>query len=157
LRRRVGARLGTQAGNFLVTPRSWSGTVPAGFAQIEAPTPYVWIIGRTKTDGPADYDAVHKIQTGYKITPLSDWGKAPKPVEVKIDPSVDMKTPPKAQVDTMQAEHAWVWARQSLPESQSGHVVDSDARPPSQLTKGESGSLAPHFRGETCLNRAPER
>src|SRR3984885_1123389 len=55
---------GTQAGNFLVTPRGWSGTVPAGFAQIEAPTSYVWIIGRTKTDGPADYDAVHKIQAG---------------------------------------------------------------------------------------------
>ena len=44
-----------------------------------------------------------------------------------------------------------------FPKSQSGHVVDSDARPPSQLTKGESGPLAPHFRGETCLNRAPER
>ena len=33
---------GTQAGNFLVSPRGWSGTVPAGFRQIEAPTPYVW-------------------------------------------------------------------------------------------------------------------
>lgn len=30
---------GTQAGNFLVTPRGWSGTIPAGFTQIEAPTP----------------------------------------------------------------------------------------------------------------------
>jgi hypothetical protein len=86
---------GTQAGNFLVTPRGWSGTVSAEFTQIEAPTPYVWIIGRTKTDGPADYDAVHKIQAGYKITPLSEWGKPPKPIEVKIDPSIDMKTPPK--------------------------------------------------------------
>ena len=86
---------GTQAGNFLVTPQGWSGTVPAGFTQIEAPTPYVWIIGRTKTDGPADYDAVHKIQGGYKITPLSEWGKPPKPVEAKVDPRIDMKTPPK--------------------------------------------------------------
>jgi hypothetical protein len=35
------------------------------------PRPYVWIIGRTKTDGPPDYDAVHKIPAGYKITALS--------------------------------------------------------------------------------------
>ena len=70
---------------------------------INAPTPYVWIIGRTKTDGPPDYDAVHKIQAGFKVTPLSEWGKTAKPVEVKIDPSVDMKTPPKVQVDTMPA------------------------------------------------------
>ena len=92
---------GTQAANFLLTPRSWSGTVPEGFTQIEAPTSYVWIIGRTKTDGPADYEAVHKIQAGYKITALSEWGKPPRPVEVKIDPRIDMKTPPKIQVDTM--------------------------------------------------------
>src|SRR5215471_7953641 len=90
---------GTQAGNFLVTPPGWSGAVPSGMTRISAPTPYVWIIGRTKTDGPADYDAVHKIQDGYKVTPLSEWGKPAKPVEVKIDPAVDMKTLPKTQVD----------------------------------------------------------
>jgi len=54
-------------------------------------------------DGPADYDAVHRIQAGYKITPLSQWGKKPVPPEVKIDPTVDMKTPPKVTVDTMKA------------------------------------------------------
>lgn len=43
---------GTQAGNFLVTPPGWSGTVPPDLIRINAPTPYVWIIGRTKTDGP---------------------------------------------------------------------------------------------------------
>src|SRR5258708_27758835 len=48
---------GTQAANFLVTPPGWSGTVPADFTRIDAPTPYVWIIGRTKTDGPADYES----------------------------------------------------------------------------------------------------
>jgi hypothetical protein len=92
---------GTQAGNFLITPPGWSGNVPASMTRISAPTPFVWIIGRTRTDGPPDYDAVHKIQAGYKVTPLSEWGKPAKPVEIKIDPSVDMKTPPKVQVDTM--------------------------------------------------------
>jgi hypothetical protein len=105
---------GTQAGNFLITPKGWSGTVPAGLTQIEAPTPYVWIIGRTKTDGPSDYDAVHKIQAGYKITLLSRWGKAPEPVAVKIDPSVDMKTPPKTQVDTMAAGNFFAYAAELL-------------------------------------------
>ena len=94
---------GTQAGNFLITPPDWNGTVPAGLTRIEAPTPYAWIIGRTKTDGPADYAAVHKIQAGYKVTPLSLWGKAAVPVVAKIDPNVDMKTPPKTQVDAMPA------------------------------------------------------
>ncbi len=114
---------GTQAGIFLVTPRGWSGTVPAGFTQIEAPTPYVWIIGRTKTDGPPDYDAVHKIQAGYKVTPLSEWGKSPKPVVVKIDPSIDMKTPPKIQVDTMKGADYFAYAAELL-KLQPPHLTD---------------------------------
>jgi hypothetical protein len=114
---------GTQAGNFLITPRGWNGTVPTGFAQIEAPTPYVWIIGRTKTDGPPDYDAVHKIQAGYKIAPLSEWGKPPKPVEVKIDPSIDMKTPPKIQVDTMKGGDYFTYAAELL-KLQPPHLTD---------------------------------
>ncbi len=114
---------GTQAGNFLVTPPGWSGAVPAGLTRIEAPTPYVWIIGRTKTDGPADYAAVHKIQAGYKVTPLSLWGKPAVPVAAKIDPSVDMKTPPKTQVDTMPAAKYFSYAAELL-KLQPPHVTD---------------------------------
>ena len=114
---------GTEAGNFLVTPPGWSGTVPDGFSQIKAPTPYVWIIGRTKTDGPDDYDAVHKIQAGYKVTPLSQWGKEPAPLEVKIDPSIDMKTPPKKQVDTMPAGQFFAYAAELL-KLHPPHITD---------------------------------
>jgi hypothetical protein len=105
---------GTLAANFLVTPQGWRGTVPLGMTRIDAPTPIVWIIGRTKTDGPLDYDAVHKIQAGYRITPLSQWGKSPVPPTAAIDPSVDMKTPPKIQVDTMPAEKYFAYAAELL-------------------------------------------
>ena len=105
---------GTKAGNFLLVPPSWNGDVPADFTRINAPTPYVWIIGRTKTDGPADYDAVHAVQKGFKITPLSSWGKPAVPVKANIDPSVDVKTPPKEQVDTMQGPKYFAYAAELL-------------------------------------------
>ena len=105
---------GTEAGHFLVTPPGWTGDVPAGMTRISAPTPYVWIIGRTKTDGPDDYAAVHKIQAGYKITPLSEWGKTPTRPKANIDPAVDMKTPPKEQVDTMPTGKFFAYAAELL-------------------------------------------
>ena len=124
---------GTQAGNFIVVPPGWRPDLrdklieelklPEGTQRIDAPTPYVWIIGRTKTDGPADYDAVQKIQADYKITPLSEWGKTPKPVEAKIDPSVDIKTPPKTQVDTMSADKYFAYAAE-LFKLHPPHITD---------------------------------
>ena len=114
---------GTGAANYLITPPGWTGQVPPEFTRIPAPTPYVWIIGRTKTDGPADYDAVHKIQAGFKVTPLSQWGKEAQPVAVKIDPAVDMKTPPKEQVDTMPAGKFFAYAAQLL-KLHPPHITD---------------------------------
>ncbi|HZS17339.1 MAG TPA: DUF1254 domain-containing protein [Candidatus Udaeobacter sp.] len=114
---------GTQAGNFLITPPAWTGSVPDGMHQIKAPTPYVWIIGRTKTDGPADYDAVHKIQAGYKISPLSQWGKTAEPITGKVDSTVDMKTPPKVQVDTMPADKYFTYAAELL-KLHPPHITD---------------------------------
>ena len=109
---------GTGAGNFLIKPLGWTRkpnqVIPQGVQQITAPTPYVWIIGRTKTDGPADYDAVHKIQAGLKITPLSQWGKEPVMPKVEVDPAIDMKTPPKEQVDTMPAAKYFAYAAELL-------------------------------------------
>ena len=124
---------GTEAGNFIVFPPGWRPDLrdrlieefklPKDTQRIDAPTPYVWIIGRTKTDGPQDYDAVHKIQAGYKITPLSQWGKTPEPVRVKIDPTIDMKTPPKIQVDTMPAGKYFAYAAE-LMKLQPPHITD---------------------------------
>jgi len=78
---------GTQAGNYAVVPPGWSGKLPDGVERVASPTPYVWIIGRTQTNGPKDYDAVHKVQDGCKFTLLSQWRKAPVQVMAKIDPA----------------------------------------------------------------------
>jgi hypothetical protein len=114
---------GTKAANFLLVPPRWSGKVPQGLIRIDAPTPYVWIIGRTKTDGPADYAAVHAIQKGYKITPLSGWGRPSTPVKANIDPSVDIKTPPKKQVDTMSGDKFFAYASELL-KLHPPHITD---------------------------------
>jgi hypothetical protein len=114
---------GTNAANFLVTAPGWTGTVPEGFSHIAAPTSYVWVIGRTKTDGEADYSAVNKIQAGFTVTPFSEWGKALKPVTVNIDPTVDMKTPPKTQVDTMSAAQYFAYAAELL-KMHAPHLTD---------------------------------
>jgi hypothetical protein len=88
---------------LLVEPR-WQGEAPAGLEIIRSPTRYAAIIGRTQTNGPSDYDNVHKIQAGYKLTPLSAWGKGNYvPPKGKTDPSIDMKTPPPATVEKMAA------------------------------------------------------
>jgi hypothetical protein len=66
---------GTKAGNFAVVPPAWQGQLPTGVQKIQSPTGYVWVCGRTQANGPKDYDAVHKVQDGYAVTPLSQWGK----------------------------------------------------------------------------------
>ena len=99
-----GARTcGTGAADFAIVPPGWSGGLPRGVQTIDAPTPHVWILGRTQTNGPHDYEAVHDIQDGYRITMLADWGGAPKPVRQHIDKSVDSKTEPLRQVAAMPA------------------------------------------------------
>jgi len=100
---------GTGPQTLLIAPPGWrveenadkTAALPKDTQLIGAPTPYAWIIGRIKTDGPQDYPAVNKIQDGLKISPLSAFGREPSASEVEIDPAVDMKTPPKIQVDTM--------------------------------------------------------
>jgi len=124
---------GTQAQTFLIIPPGYRADLrdraieqyklPKDTQLIDAPTPYVVIIGRTKTDGPQDYDAVHKIQAGYKIALLSQWGQPPQPVSVQVDPSIDMKTPPKTQVDTMPAARYFSYAAELL-KVDPPHITD---------------------------------
>ncbi|MCX5581665.1 DUF1254 domain-containing protein [Kaistia terrae] len=99
----IGSRTtGTKAGDYAIVAPGWTGTLPDGMARIVAPTSMIWILGRTKTDGPADYANVHKVQDGYRLTPLTQWGKEPTaPARASTNPAIDDKTPPLAQVDSL--------------------------------------------------------
>lgn len=90
---------GTQAQKIAVIPPGWQGKLPVGIKAVHSTTDIVWIIGRTKTDGPDDYAAVHTIQDGLQITNLD--GSAIDTSSYSVDASIDMKTPPMVQVDKM--------------------------------------------------------
>jgi len=119
---------GNAAQNFAVISTSFSGKLPDGLVPIVAPTDHVWIVGRTKTDGPQDYAAVHKVQDGFCVTPLSCWGtgQAPPAPKPSHDPSVDMKTPPMVQVQQMSAEAFFGLAAQ-LMSKHPPHASDGSA------------------------------
>lgn len=115
---------GTGAADFAIVPPGWKGKLPAGVEKIDAPTPYVWVIGRTQTNGSGDYAAVHEVQDGYKLTPLSRWGKKPTPAKpFKADPSIDMKTPPMEQVDNMPAGKFFAYGAE-LMKANPPHLTD---------------------------------
>ncbi len=114
---------GTGAAHFGIVPQGWTGTLPDGVQRIEAPTPQLWMIGRTQTNGPEDYAAVNQVQDGYRITPLSQWGQTVSPVPVALDPTVDMTTPPLTQVNTMTAAQYFSYGAE-LMKLHPPHITD---------------------------------
>lgn len=99
---------GTGAQTFVVTAPGYSGDLPAGATPIAAPTPHVWVIGRTQTNGPADYAAVKAFQDGLRITELAG------PSTFVIDESVDTTTEPLRLVDAMSAAEFFTLAARTM-------------------------------------------
>lgn len=99
----IGTRqTGNEAGNYALTGPNWKGELPSGIKQVSSPTNLIWLLGRTLTNGPQDYAAVHKIQDQYKLTPLSQWGKDfTPPQSVPLKPGVNTTSAPSAQVASM--------------------------------------------------------
>ena len=85
----------------MVGPR-WKGKLPKGVDVRRSPTGMGWIIGRTQTNGKADFENVHKFQAGLKAVPLSAWGKDHTPPMGKVDPKIS-SDPPTEQVAEMDA------------------------------------------------------
>ncbi len=93
---------GTGPQTYAITGPGWKGTLPPGVVEYKSPTSMVWVLGRIYCTGtPEDYAAVHALQDACKLYPLSAWGKDYTPPPGKVDPSVDMKTPVRDQVNAM--------------------------------------------------------
>jgi len=93
---------GTGPQTYAITGPGWSGTLPAGVTEYKSPTALVWILGRIYCTGtPADYAAVHKMQDEISVVPLSSYGKPYTPPSGTVDPSIDMKTAVRDQVNAL--------------------------------------------------------
>src|SRR5262245_50439054 len=100
-----GARTtGTGAQTYAVTGPGWTGALPSGVKEYKSPTNIVWLLGRIYCTGtPDDYAAVHALQDQVKLVPLSAYGKPYTPPSGTVDPSIDMKTPVRDQLNRLDA------------------------------------------------------
>jgi hypothetical protein len=98
---------GTGEQSFAVVGPGYDAELPDAHGVIRAPTPWVWVIGRTQTGGPDDYAAVHAVQDGYTITPLHE-----RPYT--IDPDEDTTTEPLRLVNAMSAVEFFAYASDAL-------------------------------------------
>ncbi|WP_019203731.1 DUF1254 domain-containing protein [Tsukamurella sp. 1534] len=98
----VGPRTtGADSGDFLLVGPGWTGSPPEGATVIASPTTWGWIIGRTQTNGAADYPAVHAFQHGFSAE-QANVGTTPPVPAVAAGPWTDM--PPVVAVDAMNAQ-----------------------------------------------------
>ena len=95
---------GTDAQTYAITGPGWKGTLPKGVKEYRSPTNIVWLLGRIYCTGtPEDYAAVHALQDRVGLVPLSAYGKPYTPPPGTVDPSIDMKTAIRDQVNRMDA------------------------------------------------------
>ncbi len=73
---------GTGEGWFAIVGPGWKGELPSGARRIDSPTNAVWLLGRTQTNGTADYDTVHAIQRGYQLALLGRYPQVQPPLSL---------------------------------------------------------------------------
>jgi hypothetical protein len=71
---------GNGGGNFLIAGPNWKGATPRGIDKVvRAQTDFVLGLIRTQLLSASDLAKVHRIQAGYKVTPLSTFAGSPVP------------------------------------------------------------------------------
>src|SRR5271165_1165719 len=113
----IGSRAtGSRAGTFLIAGPGWTGQTPAGAKRIDAPTPFVWVIGRTLVHGEEDLPNVAAIQHQYQVTlipPVLD----PTPIKQRRDIALQPRLVPVQQVEAMDWKTYFRWAGQLIKDN----------------------------------------
>ena len=93
---------GDEEGAFAICGPTWRGELPEGVTRLRSPTSMAWLIGRTQTNGAADYEQVNRFQDRLSLTPLSEWkpGATPSRAGTPGGDHAD-STPPPDQVEAM--------------------------------------------------------
>jgi hypothetical protein len=93
---------GTAEAWFALVGPGWTGALPQGVKRIDSPTNIVWLLGRTQTNGAADYGNVHAFQKGMRITPLSAYPNGEQKLGSALAFGSAGDTTPPDQVKAMQ-------------------------------------------------------
>lgn len=89
---------GTSAKKFVIVGPNSKEKIAPGLEVIKSPTEMTWILGRTQTNGKEDAKTtVAKIQSGYKLYPLSSMGKTYFPPKPEVNQALSGAVP----VDTV--------------------------------------------------------
>lgn len=114
---------GTAAARYLIVPPGWQGEVPPDAQLIPAPTSLVWMIGRTQTNGPADYAAVREFQDGISLTRPDGTQLSTESRPSVAPPSVDPTVEPLKTVNGLSAVEFFGYAARLIAQHPT-HATD---------------------------------
>ena len=91
----IGSRAtGNAAGDYMVVGPDWKGEAPQGVEKVfRSSTQFAMAIYRTQLFNPDDMPNIVKVQSGYRVQPLSSYlSKSPPQEAAKVDfPRIDKK------------------------------------------------------------------
>jgi hypothetical protein len=139
---------GTGDGWFAIVGPGWKGTLPAQVKRIDCPTNIAWLLGRTQTNGVADYPVVHKIQDGFTLMPLSRYPDGPEKMKPPVGrPDMTGFVRPPVQVERMNAVEFFKLFAELLienpPQSGDGPMMEQIKKIGIVPGKFDSSSLGP--------------
>ncbi len=93
---------GTAEAWFALVGPGWSGKLPEHVTRLDAQTNIIWLLGRTQTNGSADYGNVHAFQKGMRIMPLSAFPNGEQKLGSALAFGTAGDTTPPARVKAME-------------------------------------------------------